>query len=398
MNQDTFKLGTDLYDHVVGLDDEPRDSNGFIILKPSARRVDNRKTELTTDISELEARLKKFKEEREQITKYQKSDDYKESKKNSKKKNKKKKMALLEMVFNNADHESDEEDDIPEEEEGLYRDSKKKRPAKKASTTLDTTYGKRFSPVVAMLHDTITEFDAIAAEIEEELKNSRNSSKSMYRSSQIGNLISAKSSKLSAVKELAAVATTVSNLEYKKDKDRQASEGSDTNKAIMALGAKYLRGGLDTFEDKKSKKDKKKSKDLYGGGRYSTAVSDDDDDSDEDDSSIRKMKEDSQRELANEFAKTLMNHRDDIKLTPHERYIAMEGKYTIIVAADALNPDNDWKFIAIDPKNGKEIKGFKDDYPGLLPKKKSCRMTFDLSRLKAYDKNSGRNYKLVLKT
>ena len=399
MNQDILDLGYSQYEHAVGLDEMERDKNGFIILKPTAKHVDDKKAALTTDISSLEMKLKKFREQNAKLEKYQKSDDYKESKKKmSKKKAKKKKETLLEMVFNNADH-MDDEDEIDEEDDENYRDSKKsKKPDKKKETTLDTTYGKRFSPVVAMLHDTIVEFDNIATDIENELKESKGMSKSMYRSSQISNLISAKNSKLSAVKELASVATTVSNLEYKKDKDRQQAEGSDSSRAISALGAKYLRGGIDLLDDtdkrgKKKKKGKDKEHLVPKKKKYSY---DDDDDDDEEDSSIKKQHEQEQRELASEFAKELINKKKDIKLSPHERYASMEGSYTIVVVADPIDPDNDWKFLAVD-KKGKEIKNFKDDYPGLLPRKKNCRMTFDMNRLKAYDKNSARTYKLILK-
>ena len=394
MNNDVFNLGVSQYEHTFGLDEMDRDSDGFIILKPTAKRVDEQKSALTTNISDLEAKLKKFKAEKSKIDKIQKSDEYKESKKRmSKKKAKKKRDSLLEMVFNNADKAADEdsEDSDTDEEDVTYRDSRKTKAKnnKKSETTLDTTYGKRFSPVVSMLHDTIVEFDSIAAEIEDELKSSRSQSKSMYRSSQIGNLISAKNSKLSAVKELAAVAKTVSDLEYKKEKDKKAAEGSDTSKALSMLGAKYLRGS-DMFDDKKSKKKDKDKKSDKKSKSY------DDDDDDDEDITIKKQREDDQRALAVEFAKTLSFKKGDIKLTPHERFAHMEGKYTIIVVCEPDDPDNTYKFIAVD-KNGREIKDFKDDYPGLLPRKKNCRMRFDLNRNKVTDLNSSRTYKLIYK-
>lgn len=394
MNSDVFNLGVSQYEHTFGLDEMDRDSDGFIILKPTAKRVDEQKSVLTTNISDLEAKLKKFKAEKSKIDKIQKSDEYKESKKRmSKKKAKKKRDSLLEMVFNNADKAADEdsEDSDTDEEDVTYRDSRKTKAKnnKKSETTLDTTYGKRFSPVVSMLHDTIVEFDSIAAEIEDELKNSRSQSKSMYRSSQIGNLISAKNSKLSAVKELAAVAKTVSDLEYKKEKDKKAAEGSDTSKALSMLGAKYLRGS-DMFDDKKSKKKDKDKKSDKKSKSY------DDDDDDDEDITIKKQREDDQRALAVEFAKTLSFKKGDIKLTPHERFAHMEGKYTIVVVCEPDDPDNTYKFIAVD-KNGREIKDFKDDYPGLLPRKKNCRMRFDLNRNKVTDLNSSRTYKLIYK-
>lgn len=399
MNNDVFNLGVSQYEHTFGLDEMDRDSDGFIILKPTAKRVDEQKSALTTNISDLEAKLKKFKAEKSKIDRIQKSDEYKESKKRmSKKKAKKKRNSLLEMVFNNADGansdaETDEDEDS-DESDGTYRDSRKTRAKsnKKTETTLDTTYGKRFSPVVSMLHDTIVEFDNIAATIEYELNSTHGQSKSMYRSAQIGNLISAKNSKLSAVKELAAVAKTVSDLEYKKEKDKKATEGADTSKALSMLGAKYLRGS-DMFDDKKSSKKKKGDK---KSDSKSKRRNDDDDDEDEEDITVKKQREDDQRALAVEFAKTLSYKKGDIKLTPHERFAYMEGKYTIIVVCEPDDPDNTYKFIAVD-KNGREIKDFKDDYPGLLPRRKNCRMRFDLSRNKVTDLNSSRTYKLIYK-
>lgn len=401
MDQSILDLGISRYERMTGLDEMERDEEGFIILKPSAERVDKKMHTLTTDITNLEAKLKKFKEEKAQTEKYKKSDDYKESvKRLSKKKQKKQKTALLEMVFNNADAPEEEEEMNPEEG-GSYVDKKPRQTKKKADTTLDTTYGKRFSPVVAMLHDTIVEFDNIAAEIEGELKDARNSSKSMYRSSQIGNLISAKNSKLSAVKELASVAKTVSDLEYKKEKDRQSSEGSDTSKAISNLGAKYLRGAFDLFDDDDSDK-KKKSKTKSSGKKPKTskAYENDDDDEDEDDEtgSLKKQqREDDERALAAEFAKSLMKKKSDIKFTPAERYINIEGKYSFVVACDPLDPENTWKFVAVDPKSGKELKDFKDKYKDLYPKRKNCRMRFDMQKLRVTELNSSRVYKLVLK-
>lgn len=393
-DQSVLDLGYERYDQMTGLSDMERDSDGFIILKPTANRVDKRKSDLTTDISNLEAKLKQFKQERNQLSQYQQTDEYKKSKKTmSKKKIKKKKESLLEMVFNNADKaaaEAESEADDDEGEDGIsYRDSKKaKAKAKKASkdNTLDTTYGKRFSPMVSMLYDTITEFDKIASDIEDELAQARNSSRSMYRSSQISNLLAAKKSKMDAITKLTDIAKTVSDFEYKKDKDRQANEGSDSSKAISNLAAKYLRGSYDMDDKSKKAKDKskkKKSKDW-------------DDDDDDVDDSIKKQRESDNRALAEEFAKTLGKHKGDIKLTPHELYAKMEGKYTIQVLVDPFD-ESDWKFVAVSTKTGKIMENFKDDYPGLLPRKRDTKMIFDIAKLKCTDKISARSYKLILK-
>lgn len=401
MNKDIYELGMHRYEQLVADDKADRDSDGYISLTPSASRIDAKKSKLTTNITDLESKLRKFREEKAAVEKLQQTKEYKDSKKRlSKKKAKKQRDNLLEMVFNNADHLDDDTDD--ESDESEYRDLKKPGRRKKTETTLDTTYGKRFSPVVAMLHDTIVEFDQIADDISKELSNGRNQGKTMYRSSQIGNLISAKNSKLSAVKELAAVVKTLSDLEYKKEKDQKATEGSDTTKAISMLGAKYLRSGdiFSTMDSKKGKGKKDAGKKAKGdsgkSGRADSPAKDDDDEDDVGTIQKQKQRDTDQSALAAEFAKTLKSRKDEIKLTPHERYIAMEGKYDIRVVIDPTNED-DWKFVAVQPKTGKEIKGFRDDYPGLIPRRKSCKMVFDLSRLRAQDKNSGRVYKLIIK-
>lgn len=406
VDEDKIELAKQEYNRVSGWNDIPRDKDGFIRLQFTAQKNDERLAELTTDISSLEEKLKKYKEEKAKKEKYQETKEYKESKKQvSKKKQKKKKESLLAMVFNNADAVKEEEVENEEEDGGKVVDKKTKTTKKKstrAETTLDTTYGKRFSPVVAMLHDTITEFDQIADEIEEDLKNSRNTSRTMYRSSQIGNLISAKNSKLSAVKELASVAKTVSDLEYKKEKDKKDSEGSDTSREISSFGARYLRGSFDIFDaGKKDKKKDKKDKKLTKSKDKITANEDDDDEYDA--GSIKSTKyrppdgdENTEQEMAMEFFKALENNKDNIDFTPAERYVSMEGKYTIKVAGDPIDLENTWRFVPISNKTGKEIPDFKDKYPGLLPRKRKCRMKFDMNRMKATDLNTSKTYKLIL--
>lgn len=386
MLQDILDLGRAQYDHAMGMDEVERDEDGFLILRPSAARVDQRMSDLTTNISSLEEKLKKYRDEQAKAKAYTKSDEYRQSKKRlSKKKKKKQRTTLLEMVFNNADaRENETDEDLDSDEDGEYRESRKSRARnKKPANTLSSTYGQRFSPVVSMLYDTIDKFDTIASDLEDEL--SRNNSKSMYRTAQIGNLISATNSKLSAVKELASVAKTVSDLEYKKEKDKKAEQEGDNTKLVSSFASKYLRGNFDDTETKRRKKKGKQGKNSV------------DDDDDEPDDEIKKQRNENQRQLASELAKRLGARKDEIHLSDHERFIGMEGKYNIVVVADSMDPDNDWKFIAVDPKTGKELKDFRDKYKGLLPKRKNCRMTFDLARLKAYDKNSARTYKLILK-
>lgn len=379
-----------------------RDADGFLVLRPTASHVDKRVATLTTDIDSLEEKLRQYREEKAAAVKYQKSEEYKESKKKDKdKKAKKQRNTLLEMVFNNADAVAAAEEE--EEDEEGYRDNGKKKGPKK--NTLQTTYGMRFAPVVSMLYDTITDFDRIAREIDDELKSSRGQTRGMYRSSQISNYISAKNSRLSAVKELGSIAKQVSDLEYKRDKDKKAAEGSDTTKAITSLGAKFLRG---SFEDvrgessggsgKKSggKKDKgKKGKSNFSKTAKEMGYDPEDDDDDEDESVRRPKNTASDRDLAEELAKTVLKRKGDFTFSPHERHLAVEGKYTFVVAVDPVNPEKTWKFIAVDPKTGKEIKGFKEDYKDLYPKRKNVRLRFDITKKKAVDQNTSKTYKLV---
>lgn len=397
MNQDIIELGKSQYRSAYSADQYRRNEQGFIVLTPTASRVDEKVDSLTTDISSLESKLKRYREEKARAEKYRKSDEYKDSKKSEKEKKKEKKKKkerneLLEMVFNNADRMNQEELET-EEEEG-YRDNKKFS-SKKKTDTLDTTYGKRFSPVVSMLYDSINEFDKIASDISKELDTPQLRAKTMYRSTQIGNMISARNSKLSAVKELASVATTISNLEYKKEKDRKAEEGADSSKAISALGAKFLRGGLDDSSERKAGKKGKKGSNGKKFDRY-TGYDEDDDDSGKISKASDKESRDSDaedRELASELAKALGKHKD-ITFTAHERYMSMDGTYTIMVECDPVNAEKTAKFVAVD-KKGKIIPNFKDDYPGLLPKRKACKFVFDIGRKRVTDKNSGRSYKLL---
>ena len=403
MRVEVLDSGRSEFQYASGLSDLRRDKNGFARLTPTAKRIDDQVSDLTTDISSLEDKLRKYREQKAKAEKFQQTDEYKKSKKNGKKKKQKKeKTMLLSMVFNNADHIAEEElADQEESDNENYRDLKKSKSGKKKSdlseTTLDTTYGKRFSPVVSMIYDSINNFDRIAKDIEEELQTPQLRAKTMYRSTQISNMITAQNSRLSAVRQLADVATTISNLEYKKEKDKKSEEGSDTSKAISSLGAKYLRGGLDTMEERKSGGKKKKDKNT--SKKFAAyADNNDSDEADEDYGSIRESKRDTSdeaddRELASELAKALGKHKD-IKFTAHERYASLDGSYTIMVTCDPLDPEDTAKFVAVD-KKGKIIPNFKDDYPGLLPKRKNCRFVFDINRKRVQDKNSGRTYKLM---
>lgn len=400
MDQAKLEASIAKYNSMVGLDDYPRDENGFMHLRWSAEKTDSQLDSLTTDISSLEAKLKKFKEEKAEKEKYKKSDDYKESKKSmSKKKAKKKKESLLAMVFNDADSVKAEREADEEEDGGKMVDKPKKKGSKKSTdtkTTLDTTYGTRYSPMVEMYYDMINEFDAISKDLEAELETMKGPRhQTRYKSDQMGNLLSAKKSKADMIKEVVNIANKVSDLEYKKEKDKKDAEIGDVSREVSNLGAKYLRGSFDIFDMGDSKKKKKKDKDKED----KKGKKKDYDDEDDDIGSIKKLKDvDSadDKELAVAFTKALEKNKDKINFTPAERYVNMDGRYDVVIIADPLDVEKSARIVAVD-KKGKEIKDFKKDYPGLLPRIKSMRLKHDLNRMKSTDLNSGRSYKLILK-
>ena len=409
-----LEVGYARYNAASGWDDLERDDDGFVILRPTASHVDRHMNALSTDIDTLEAKLKKYRKEQAETAKYQKSEEYKESKKNeNKKKKKKKRETLINMVFNTADADNaDEDEELYDEEDGSgYIEKKKRGRPKKVGNSLDTTYGMRFAPIMDMLNQKSQEFDQIAKDIEAELAENKNSARSMYRSSQMSNMLSAKSSSLSAITSMASLATTLSRLEYQKEKDKRAETGNQ-DKEVASMAAKFLRGSLDDIEDedfskKRKKKDKKGKKDKSTRNPYGNfkSLSADDDDDDEDVATFGsisksggkkgKVSDEEQKELAMEFAKTLKSRRDEIKLTPHEKALALEGTFHVMVLCDPLDPNGTWKYVPIDNKSGKILKD--DAYKDLLPKKKKARMRFDIAKGRATDLNSARTYKLMYK-
>lgn len=393
MDTAILELGRSQYRSAMGLDDVERDKDGFILLRPTADHVDEKVESLTTSIDTLEEKLQALRKSKTQLEEYQQTDAYKaDKKKNKGKKKKKQRETLLNMVFNNADEVA-----AAAEEDEAEKDPKRKPTKKKVSdTTLETTYGKRFSTVVSMLYDSIQDFEQIATEIREELDSTQGRTKGMYRSSQMSNLISATSKKFDAVRELGGIAKTISDLEYKEKKDKKTEEGSDTSKAISSLAAKYLRGGYDPDSDgKKSgkKKDKEKAKGNFAKSAKAMGYDPDDDD-DEDDTPKKTNRNEHDIALAKEFAKALEGRTNEISFTPYERHLDIEGKYSFVITCDPLDPEHTWNFMAVD-KNGHEIEGFKKDYKELMPKRKDVRLRFDITKKKAVDLNSSKSYKLL---
>lgn len=396
------------------LQDVDRDEDGFIILKHTATMIDQQSNALTSSIESLEDKLRRYKEEKSQYDKMKKSPEYQDEisgKKKKKKKTKKARQNLLEQVFNNADELRasivEEMDSEEAEDEDNYRDSPKaKRAASKAAkktTTLDTTYGTRYAPIISTYYDLVGEFDDVIDTIKTELTTRQGQAKGMYRSSQTGNLVSAMNAKFSVAKQIQAVADKVTDIEYRKAKDQKADE-SDSTRAITLLGAQYLRGSYkgNIGPAKKAKSDgssskSKKDKDKEKHHKEKKKIRDEDDDDEFISSVSSSGGSKSDREQAAEFAKILLNHRSDIKLSPHEYHIDMEGKYKFIVVADSKTPEDSWEFVAVDPKTDKKIKGFKENYRDLYPKKKLCRMRFDLEKMRAVDKNSNKSYALLLR-
>lgn len=122
----------------------------------------------------------------------------------------------------------------------------------------------------------------------------------------------------------------------------------------------------------------------------------DPDDEDDEEESVRRPKDAaSDKDLAKELARTVLKRKDDFSFSPHERHLSMEGKYAFVVACDPMDPEHTWKFIAVDPKSGKELKDFKENYKELYPKKKNVRPRFDINKKKMTDLNTSKVYRLV---
>lgn len=395
----------DMVKNKVYADGEERNERGFLVLRPTVEHIQERRSSLTTSLDQLETKLSKLMSDKKHYDDIAESDEFKKAaKKKQKKKKKKAKASLLASIFNNADTLAKEEEEEKEEEDSEAKSEKKSKevkPKKKKTDTLDSTYGKRFAPIVSYLQDAISEFDSLADDIEAELKT-KGTTRGVYRSSQMANLISAKNSKLSAVKELTTVARLVSDLELKKAKEDNAKNDS-TETMVARFGSRYLSGSFDDLDDygdkvKKSGKGKKKKK------KYNfMAMTDeereafDDEDYDDDSSKKNKGKIPEQKELAKKFAEKMIARKDEIKLTPQEKNIRMEGKYEVVVVIDdIMNPSKSWKFTAVD-KKGREIDGFRKEYKELLPNKRTARMVFDISKMKATNKATNLKYRIVVK-
>ena len=392
-----YDFGHYQYLKAVGGDDEYRDEDGFIRLHPTASHVDKSVESLTTSIDDLESRLKVYRAEKEKAVKYQKTDEYKASKKEEKKKKKKKaRNELLNMVFNSAPMEEEEPDEDEEEDK-----SKKGSKKKSGKTTLETQYGKRYAPIVKMLYDSISDFEQIAQDIDEELSSSKGQVRNMYRGQQVSNMLTAKNMKMSAIRELASIANKVTDIEYRREKDKRDKDGDDDTKGIAALGAQFLRGAFDDVDDdddgKKGKKKHKGESNLKRQARKQGNKVDDDDDYSSSKSKKYRGKDtsDSDTDLAKVLASELLDRKGEYSFSAYERGLEVEGKYKFVIAVDPMNCEKTARFIAVDPKTDKAIPDFKKNYPDLFPKMKKTKMIYNTSKMMAYDKLSGKRWPLV---
>ena len=250
-----------------------------------------------------------------------------------------------------------------------------------------------------MLYDSVADFEKIASEIDAELAT--NKTRNMYRSTQIGNLLSAKDKKMAAVKELRSIADKITDYEYKEKAASAKTEESDTSKAVSNAAAKYLRGAM-FGDDDKGKKGKKKEREESAfkrqGKKQGVKFDIDDDDDDDWEDSVKRKKNKADADDDEELAKALageINKRGGVSFTNYERLSYLEGTYKTFVLCDPAAPEKDWRYVAVDPKSSKILKG--DDYKSLMPKRKDTRPVFDIGKKRMTDKNSGRKYPLMFK-
>ena len=74
MDSTVYDLSRARWLKAVGYDELEKDDDGFVVLKPTADRVDHRINSLTTNISDLESKLKQFRAEKAAAQQYTKTD------------------------------------------------------------------------------------------------------------------------------------------------------------------------------------------------------------------------------------------------------------------------------------------------------------------------------------
>ena len=151
----------------------------------------------------------------------------------------------------------------------------------------------------------------------------------------------------------------------KAKEDGPGENEKNRNIALISRAFPQIIGGFkdsnknkDSDNDKKKESDKEKKKDKDSDKKRKRYRDDDTDD-----------------RLLSRASKLIKD--GSIELTAHEAGIHLEGRYRVAVMKSYKT--GDWKFIATD-NDGKVIKNFETDNPGLLPKKKHTNLRFDDER------------------
>lgn len=234
-------------------------------------------------------------------------------------------------------------------------------------------FNQRFDEPLTLLRQTIVSVDQTISDIDVLIKETKES-RARNKSTVLKDLLLAKSSlfnnRTTNARSIGDLQKSRIDLELKKIKETGDSNEKNRNIALISQAFPQLVGnGAKLLSDRD---DKKKDKD------------------DIDKKKDKRKQRDYEENFDKRAAKLIRDGA--IELTPHEASIDMEGKYR--PAIKKSYKDDDWIVIALDNDN-REIKGFKDKYPGLLPKKKQLNLVFDDERDVAKCRNTDRVFQVI---
>jgi hypothetical protein len=268
-------------------------------------------------------------------------------------------------AFGTQKKKSSDSDDDDEEKVQRKKEEREKK-----------EFEKRFEEPLSLIRENIIDMSETLVEINDmikETKESRGRSKHIM----LKDLIMAKTSLFSA---RASSASSMSNiqktrLDIEMKKVKESSGGMDERTKNIANMNKFF-------------------PQLLASGKLSGSKKDKDKDDDRDKSDKKKKKKNRNRDVEEKFETrvTKLINSGEMKLTPHEASIDMEGKYKIIVMKSIKT--GDWRFAATD-NNGRILKDFKDKHPGLMPKTKHAKMRFDDEKDIAKDTNTDTIYQVL---
>ena len=230
-------------------------------------------------------------------------------------------------------------------------------------------FDKKFEEPITILRQVIIEVDKTIQDIDSLIEETK-ISRARNKNTMLKDLLMAKSSlfsnKTTNARSIGDRQKIREEIQIRKAKEDGPGENEkNRNIALISRAFPQIIGGFkdsnknkDSDNDKKKESDKEKKKDKDSDKKRKRYRDDDTDD-----------------RLLSRASKLIKD--GSIELTAHEAGIHLEGRYRVAVMKSYKT--GDWKFIATD-NDGKVIKNFETDNPGLLPKKKHTNLRFDDER------------------